>query len=792
MSKRVMYLICVALLSLAISVQAARDITGPGDVIQGVPNEGVSLNDDHGWPGNEPPHQAIDDQVVTKYLHFKGDKETTGLRITPQIGSTVVIGLSLTTANDAEARDPVQYELYGSNESIDGPYTLIASGDIVDFDQQTAWPRRTQGTTPIRFENTVAYEHYQLMFPVVRDPGGANSMQIAEIELLMDVLKATLPDPADGAVVTMPLFRWSPGDTALFHNVYFGTSPDLTEADLQSAHTPMTLYYHPLPIEPGVMYYWRIDEVDNAGTVYTGDVWSVLAAPKKAYNSLPRDGDKWLPVTTQLSWEAGAGATSHDVYFGTDEAAVAARDASVSQGSTIAATFDPGALQEQTTYYWAVDETGAGTMYSGDVWSFTTLGASGGVLGEYFSGTTPGGVPVLTRIDDNVNVNLPGDGTPGVPVPGDGWSARWTADLDIAVSDSYMFNINCQDGTRMWIDGQLIIDQWITPTVTSQYFSLPIQLEPGFHAMRVEYFDSGGDAVEQLGWSTPTMAEQIIPPGPLQPPYRAHAVYPKQDTVEIPQDVVLKWTAGIKAAKHDIYFGTDKDAVASATAADAQQDAAEITFDPGQLEWNTTYYWRVDEVNDADAESPWTGAVWSFTTADSLVIDDMESYSDDEGNRIYETWIDGWTNNTGSVVGNLQAPFAELTIVNSGWQSMPLNYDNISSPFYSEAELEFSPAEDWTVNGVDTLALFFRGAANNGEGSLYVAVEDAAGKVVAIGSDADLTSRNWTEWKLPLSDFAGVDATQVKKLYVGVGDRNAPAAGGTGVVYIDDIRVIKP
>jgi len=78
----------------------------------------------------------------------------------------------------------VKFELSGSNGTIDGPYTLIASGDVVDFAGATAWPRFTKNATPIEFANTVAYAHYQLLFTAVRTPASANSMQIAEIELL--------------------------------------------------------------------------------------------------------------------------------------------------------------------------------------------------------------------------------------------------------------------------------------------------------------------------------------------------------------------------------------------------------------------------------------------------------------------------------------------------------------------------------------------------------------------------------------------------------------------------------
>ena len=161
------------------------DITGAGDTVQGVPNDGVTTGgNDNGWPAAETPELAIDDDTSTKFLHFKGNVEPTGLQITPLVGATVVTGIAFTTANDAAERDPVSFELYGSNGTIDGPYTLIASGEIVDFAQADPWPRFTKNETEIAFDNDVAYAHYQVLFPTVRNPGSANSMQIAEIELL--------------------------------------------------------------------------------------------------------------------------------------------------------------------------------------------------------------------------------------------------------------------------------------------------------------------------------------------------------------------------------------------------------------------------------------------------------------------------------------------------------------------------------------------------------------------------------------------------------------------------------
>ncbi|MHC4643657.1 MAG: DUF1349 domain-containing protein, partial [Planctomycetota bacterium] len=172
-----------------VSVVTMFDVTAPGDVVQGVPNDGD-------WPGAETPDLAFDDDTSTKYLHFKGDFEPdpgtggSGLQITPAAGKTLVTGLTLTTANDVPGRDPISFELSGSNESIDGPYELIASGDIVDFAQEAEWPRFTMNETEITFENDKAYAHYQLIFTAIRGPvgGSVNSMQIAEVELLGEVV----------------------------------------------------------------------------------------------------------------------------------------------------------------------------------------------------------------------------------------------------------------------------------------------------------------------------------------------------------------------------------------------------------------------------------------------------------------------------------------------------------------------------------------------------------------------------------------------------------------------------
>ncbi len=532
-------------------------------------------------------------------------------------------------------------------------------------------------------------------------------------------LLARKPDPANGATgVSMPLLIWTPGETALWHDVYFGTTPDLGPAQLMGRQM-FTMYFHPFGMEPGTTYYWRIDEVEKDGTtVYAGDVWSFTAAPTKAYRPNPRNGDKWIDPNATLTWSLGQDATKHDLYLSTDRDAVANRDASVSKGSLIVPLYETGILDGATTYYWAVDEyTGAEVKSAGDVWSFTTMGPGGGIKGEYFNGMTPGGVPAAARIETKVDFTWPdstvmGEGSPDAAVGTNQFSCMWTADLEIAVADTYTFVTTTDDGVRLYLNDQLIIDNWTDHSATTD-ISQPITLKVGIYSLRMEYYDNTGGATAQLSWETPSLPRQVIQAGPLQPPLRARAMNPVPDAVDVPQDVTLVWGAGEKATKHDVYFGDDAEAVANATTASSgvyRGQQAGASFNPPTLEWGKTYYWRIDEVNPAEADSPWKSSVWSFTTANFIVVENFESYNDDEGSRIYESWIDGLTNGTTSTVGHWDPPFAEQTIVHSGRQSMPLDYNNTKSPFYAEAEREFSPVQNWTVNAVDTLVLYLRGS----------------------------------------------------------------------------------
>jgi hypothetical protein len=550
--------------------------------------------------------------------------------------------------------------------------------------------------------------------------------------------KATDPDPADGArdVVTA-LLRWTPGVTAHRHDVYLGATADLGPADYRGELPAVTtMYFHMPGLTPGATYYWRIDEIAADGTTkYQGDTWSFTAAVQDAYAPKPWNGIHGAAVKAGLEWTGGVNAVSHDLYFGKDKAAVSAGDPSTFKGYLTVPLYDVGALAENTTYYWRVDEHDTeGKLHKGQVWSFTTVGPGIGVQAQYFRGIELAGSPVLTRVEPAIDHSWGGNEV--AAGLSDQVSARWTADLHAPLTETYQLTTTSDDGVQLWLDGRRIINNWTNHGNTAD--TARVDLIAGqFYRLQMEWYDNTGTATAQLSWQSPSIANQVIPAGPLLLPARTVNPYPANAAKDVPQTPILSWSPGPKASRHDVYFGDSADAVADADPTTAgvyqgRQASDATAFDPDELEWDKTYYWRVDEVNATDAGSPWAGAVWSFTTAAFLVVDDFENYTDDEGNRIYQAWIDGETNHTGSIVGYARAPFVEQKILHGGRQCMPLDYNNVKSPWYAEAEHQWATPQNWTVNSANTLVLYVRGTATNSPASLYVAVEDKTGHVAVV------------------------------------------------------------
>jgi hypothetical protein len=277
-------------------------------------------------------------------------------------------------------------------------------------------------------------------------------------------------------------------------------------------------------------------------------------------------------------------------------------------------------------------------------------------------------------------------------------------------------------------------------------------------------------------------------------PNQAGHPHPADDATNIDPAVVLSWSPGVYAAWHDLYLGTDFNDVNSAGDPNTlpgrgRQDTNDYT-PPELFELQTTWYWRLDEVNATDI---WKGTVWKFTVADFLLVDDFEDY-DSSGNQIFDTWIDGVGNDTGSFIDLGTKPFDP---VHGPDQSMEYLYDNTTdwdNGYYSEAELPFDGPQDWTVLGMKALSLYFYGDPGNDTNDteqFYVGLGGSYAQVNYPDMN-DILKSEWTEWNIVLADFNGVNLTTVTSLFIGFGTRGSGTPGGDGIVYFDDIRLHPP
>jgi PA14 domain/Carbohydrate binding domain len=571
------------------------------------------------------------------------------------------------------------------------------------------------------------------------------------------------PDPADGSTHTdtWASLSWTPGDFAASHDVYFGDNfddvnsgaPDTFYGNQPSPYFVVGFPGYPYPdgLVPGTTYYWRIDEVNenNPDSPWKGKVWSFLVPPTKAFDPSPADTAKFIGTDVTLTWSAGFNARLHHIYFGDNAADVDTGAASTDKGTSGKATYTPSGLEAGTTYYWRIDEFDGTNTYKGDVWSFTTAGPGGGIRGDYYKGMNFD-THVLTRTDPQIDFDWL-DGGPDPAVGVDNFSVRWTGEVEAAFTETYTFYAKTDDGVRLYVDGQLLIDSWVDRSATEDFGQIDL-IAGQTYSIVMEYYENTGGASAQLSWSSPRTPKQVVPQAALSLPVKASSPSPRAGSVDVPQSIVLTWGAGQDAASHEVYFGTDANAVRDATKTSPEYKGSKAlgdeSYDPGKLAWATTYYWRVDEVNSTNPGSPWVGNVWSFTTADFLVIDDFESYNSGD-NQIWYSWHDGLGygsqgtppyfagNGTGAAVGDETTPsFTEETIVHGGKQSMPFAYDNNKQGFakYSEAQYKLTSVRDWTQEGITQLSLWYRGLP----GSVGSFTEAPAGTYTMTASGTDI------------------------------------------------------
>ncbi len=584
---------------------------------------------------------------------------------------------------------------------------------------------------------------------------------------------ANNPNPPDGVkfVDADVELSWTEGLGAKLHHVYFGDSFD----DVNSAVVGLpqaTTTYTPGTLEIDKVYYWRIDEFDGVVT-HKGDVWSFRTLPIIDITD-PNLLGWWMLDegygTTVIDW---SGHGSHGVLEGDPQ---------------WVAGYDGDALDLDGTgdnvYAAAINlPTNAFTVA---LWFNSNSALNDSSPRQDFLYWQTGSRPHLT-------FNRSGTGEIGLwPNIGEDFDGPLTATRSWAAGTWYHI-AGTFDGAsfKIYVNGNLenVVNH---PGIHGDASGLLI----GCRTDQRNYFDGKIDDVRLYDTALIQEAIKLAMRGDTTLAWGPSPA--NGSTLDIDEVMPLSWSPGDNAAQHDVYFGTDRDAVDNADTSTPdiyRGRQGNTSYTPGEgVEWGQSYYWRIDEYNTDETINK--GRIWSFMVADYFTVDDFEAYNDlnpddPESNRIFNAWLDGYGIPTnGSIVGYDNPPFAEQTIVHSGNQSMPLYYDN--SVGYSEAILTLSSRRDWTKEGVKTLTIWFRGSSDNAAESMYVVLNGNA--VVSHDNPNAAQTATWTQWNIDLQAFAdqGVNLANVNTIALGLGNRNNPVAGGSGTMYFDDIRLYPP
>ena len=468
-----------------------------------------------------------------------------------------------------------------------------------------------------------------------------------------------------------------------------------------------------------------------------------------------------------LSWSAGDKATQHDVYLGTDKAAVEAATpatAGIYRGRQEQTTFDlTEPLQWKQTYYWRVDEIAAdATVAKGRLWSFSV--ADYLIVDSFESHTDDSPNRVFQTWVDGVGFSAdeffpddnPGNGT-GAAVGHDIWSEGTTHTSIMETSLVHggrqsmpLYYDNSKADTKYKSEAErtwAVAQDWTVGGVNA--------LQLYFRGNPVDFSESASGDIVMSGagvdiWGT---ADEFR---------FAFKTLTGNGSIVAKVDSLVDREAWTKAGVM-IRQSLDVDSAFAAVYA---------TGDNG-VHYQARLRAMVDAVSDTDVATAEQAAlrepVWIRIDRTG---DQFSGYYSTDG----VTWTAiSWNPQTLAMTGPVYIGFA----VTSHVVGLPAVAE------FSGIKTTGNVTGSWKAQAI--------GGTHpvNAAADLYVVLQDSADKTAVVKYPTGTTATDWTSWDIPLSSFTGVSLTTIKKMTIGVGDPTNSQADGTGLVYIDDIRVIR-
>jgi transforming growth factor-beta-induced protein len=550
---------------------------------------------------------------------------------------------------------------------------------------------------------------------------------------------ATSPIPKDGTTDVLrdgTILKWS-SDAAKF-DVYFGsnlqyvtqverTAPVYVYASL--GQTTMT--FDPGRLELGKTYYWRVDEVDesdpNEVKVTRGDVWSFMVETPV---------QQVVPI---------AATTSCSIYenMGPEKTI---------DGSGLVAGLHSASMEDM----WLSCSPAPEQV---DPNSF---------VGQPLDPNDPNSPVVGEPIDPN-DPNSPVVAAPVVMVTPEVW-IQYEFDRIQKFQEMHVWNWNSAAEQYFGLgvkEATILVSndgvEW-TPLGDFEFAAAPGASGYAYNTV-IDFQGTAAKFVRLVMKSSQKGANEY---GLSEVQFFSYPVYAREPSpapgkTGMALDATVSWRSGRDAGSHQVYISTDKSAVANGSAPVFTVSTNSFKLSSTELKLSSTYYWRVDEVNDAGNPTSFAGDIWSFSTVDYLVMDNFESYTD----NLSSVW--------GSAVHASLG--LEKSTIHSGKQSLVINYNNSGNDFDTWVSLTGSNKvqKNWTKNGIKSLVLFVHGTSANQTVPIRPRINE-----IAVTRNSVANGNWWSIWSIDSAQFTNVGSITMTFTIPG---------NSQGKLYLDDLRL---